>query len=233
MTEWMHFLFVVSGQFLILLIIARLRGIDFIRFSSVLWRGVLLGLPLGFLYDILIGHSQAVFYYSRVPDNWIFTALNGSLSYGFAIATACLLPITLKRHHLPGLRLIGALVCGIAIILLSLTSLIFSPPTLAVMFITGTSLLLCSEGLSLIYGYSGPLYSLLQRNVKPTASLWLASICIGALYELLNGLFPLWHWQEARNMPHWQLEFLIVIFGYFTLFLPMLILGHIFIRNKE
>lgn len=231
MTDWYNFLCVVSGQLLILLAVAYLRKAGVSQTYFILWRSMLLGLPLGFLYDILIGESQFVFYYSSVPNNWIFTAINGSLSYGIAIATACLLPIRLPRQQIAYLRLTGVILC-IAAIALSILSLILSFSTLASMFVTGTILIICSEGLSLLFGYIGPVYSLLRRNYKPITVLWFASAVIGTFYEILNGLFPLWHWEEARNMSYWHLEIIIVLLGYFTLFLPMLVLSRLLIRNR-
>jgi hypothetical protein len=230
MMDWVNFSYVVSGQFVILLALAHLRRAGLSQIYFILWRSMLLGLPFGLLYDILIGESQAVFYYSGVPDNWIFIAINGSLSYGFAIATAWLLPIALQRHQSGGLRLTGAILCITAVALL-FVYLVFSLSTLVTMFAIGAILTLSSEGLSLLAGYIGPVYSLSRHNYQPIIRLWLASIGIGTLYELLNWLFPLWHWQEASVMLHWHLEIIIVLFGYFTLFLPMLVLSRLFIRK--
>lgn len=232
MSDWINFALVISGQFLILLAFAFWRQKNISQLVYIVWRSLLLGLPLGFLYDTLIGQSQAVFYYSGVPDSWIFTAMNGALSYGFAIATASLFPIDLPLRSSGRSRLSGIMLCSVSLAMIFSVTLSFTLPTLAVMFVIGAGLILCSEGLSLWGGYMGPAYCLLHKNIRPTAMLWTASIAIGSCYELLNYWFPLWHWQEARNMPHWQFETLLIVFGYFTLFLPMLVLARIFIRHK-
>ncbi|MCI0506248.1 MAG: hypothetical protein L0Z73_09090 [Gammaproteobacteria bacterium] len=232
MADWFNFTSVVSGQLLILFALACLRRIRPAQIYFILWRSMLLGLPLGFLYDILIGQSQLVFHYSGVPDNWIFTAANGLLSYGFAIATAFLLPVPVQRQQTGGLRLAGIVLC-VAATAFAFLQIVLSLPTLVSMFVTGAILVLGSEGLALLFGYIGPVYSLTRGNYKPIGTLWFASIVIGAFYETLNGFFPLWHWQEAGNMAHWRLELIIVTLGYFTLFLPMLILSRLLIRNRS
>jgi hypothetical protein len=231
MGDWFNFTYVVSGQLLILLALAYLRRAGLRQIYSILWRSMLLGLPLGFLYDILIGQSHLVFYYSGVPDHWIFTAANGLLSYGFAIATAFLLPVTMQRQETGGPRLTGATLC-LAATALAVLPLALSLPTLAVMFVIGAILVLGSEGLALLRLYTGPVYAFFRGNYKPLGILWLASVVIGAFYEALNGFFPLWHWQEAGNMDRWRLELIIVVLGYFTLFLPMLILSRLLIRGR-
>jgi hypothetical protein len=232
MAAWFNFLGIVGGQLVILLALAYVWNVGMRMTYTVLWRSMLLGLPLGFLYDLLIGRTQLVFFYSGVPAGWLFLALNGALSYGFAIATARLMPITLPRLHKRDIRMTGVLLCMIAIALLFLPAL-FARHPLAVMFVTGTIVILCSEGVALLSGYSGPLYSLLQRNARPVMQLWLASVGIGALYEILNALFPLWHWQTGGSLPHWGVELLIVLFGYFVLFLPMLVLSRLLIFRQR
>ncbi len=62
-----------------------------------LGRGMIVGLPFGIVFDLIVGKSFGVFEYRLGFDIW-FLALNGLLSYGFMMANVLLLHDHSVRH---------------------------------------------------------------------------------------------------------------------------------------
>lgn len=226
MFDWINFWCVVAGQLAIFLALAGVQRFPRRRTLGILWRSVLLGLPVGILFDVLIGRHQFIFQYHQVPHDWTFVLLNGGLSYGFAIATAWSLPVdfparTCRRHPLLPLSLLAIS----AVLVLSLPQ--SGTWTLLAMCMLGLALVLTSEAIAGLAGHDGPFMALLDTRLRPFLVIWLGSIVIGLLYELLNAVFPLWSWSVADDMPLWLAEAVIVLFGYAALVVPMFVLSRL------
>jgi hypothetical protein len=229
MSPWLNFGFIIAGQFVVLLLILRLQKVGVAAALPVIWRSLLLGIPLGLVYDYFIGHGQSIFVYRGMPDSWLFTFANGALSYGLAIAAARFIPFSLERLSGHQVRLVGAGILAFTLLAV-LLYLQVEMPILPSMFMFGAALILASEGLAVVAGFSGPVLSILRGRIFPLAKIWLYGVIIGAAYELLNYVFPLWHWVLADSHPPLVVEALVIGLGYTALFLPMVLISHLLIR---
>ena len=230
MVSWSNFIFIIVGQLFVFCLGVRLRGLSVIKALRLSLFSMLLGLPMGLLFDIFIGRYQSIFSYERMPNTHFFWILNGILSYGLAIATAWLFPVNLARHQSINFKMIGILLIslsGSTIIFLTSISL----PILQSMFAWGISLILCSEGLAALTDRTGPFMALAMHQFRPLMMLWSASILVGAIYEGLNGVFPLWSWHLSDEISFWNNEYLMISVGYVVLFQPMLILSRLVIKD--
>jgi hypothetical protein len=230
MTMWFNFFFVVTGQLVLFGVLARIRGLQISKALRLALLSMLLGLPIGLVFDIFIGHYQSIFSYDGMPNTHVFFAMNGLFSYGLAIATVWLLPVPLAQHYSNGFRVGGLVLLGLAIsTMISLISMTL--PILLTMFAWGILMILCSEGLAALAGRTGPIMALAKQQPRPFFVLWAASISIGAFYEGLNWIFPLWRWHVSNSINYWSIEGLIISVGYVVLFQPMLVLSRLAIDD--
>jgi hypothetical protein len=181
--------------------------------------GAIAGLPLGIVFDVIIGNAASVFHYSGMELEGSFLLLNSVLSYGLAVATV----LTVNARGLPrstGRRpwfvLAGA---GVATAI-GFFLLLQGRSPMVTMFLVGTLVLIASEGAAHAMGRQGYVQQLASGRWRPIARIWVFSVATGAVYELANHFFPLWVWANksptlAGNM------LLIVAFGYFVLFVPI------------
>jgi len=181
--------------------------------------GMLIGLPLGGAFDLIIGYGGGIFRYIGVRETGLFTALNGLLSYGLAASTVLTLrPVLLAPY--PG-RLRRSLLAGLCVLLGGLIAFtIGSWHTLFLTFVIGAEVLACGEAFCLALGRKGLLFGLVEYGCTPMLRLWTLSTVTGCVYEIANWLFPLWNWVDPypSRAVH---ETLIVVFGYFVLFYPI------------
>lgn len=185
--------------------------------------GALVGLPVGLAFDLVIGWAGSIFHYAGLELKGPFLLLNSLLSYGLAIATVlmmnvgCISPYV-GRHR----RLAFAFAC-LALALLSLPLLLLPvdarSPILAMLLI-GASVLAVSEVVALVLGRTGYLLQFAEGRWNPALQVWLFAIATGVVYETANHFFPLWVWVNQSPTPAANM-FLIVVFGYFVLFLPI------------
>lgn len=230
MDIWTNFFSVVTGQFVVFILAARFQALHLILAFKIIFFSMIIGLPVGFLFDIFIGNNQSIFSYTGMPNTHVFWAANGFLSYGFAIATAGLFPVSLTQHHSKRLRVFGFFTFILTVLLMILLPAL-SLPLLITMFSWGGLLIICFEGLAAMAGRIAPGMALAMRQFRPFFILWKNSIVIGIIYEGLNWIFPLWHWQLVNGINDWNIEILIISMGYGILFHPMLILFRLMINN--
>jgi hypothetical protein len=76
----------------------------------------------------------------------------------------------------------------------------------------------CGELLLRLLSLKGPLFSLMRGSSGPFLTLWGLSLAVGAIYQLVNLLFPVWKWHVLDNTSFAEQEFLVIVFGYFVLF---------------
>jgi len=228
---WTHLFAIVGGQLIAFAMAAAARRITFKDALLLLVPAMLLGLPLGLLYDLVIGDRHSIFTYVPAPASELFWALNGMLSYGVAIATAALFNVQLPEHRSALVRRVGfaLLVLSMAAIVLLLMRPIHG---VMAMFVWGALLILGSEGLAALCGRTGPFFALLKGNARSAVKLWASSAILGAFYELLNGVFPLWHWSARDEIGFWYAEALVIALGYVALFQPMLVLSRLCLPNR-
>ena len=148
--HWFNFFVVILTQLVIFLIHARAEG-RLREAPRILMLGVTIGIPFGFLFDLIVGKTIGFFSYSLGFAS-LFLIVNGALSYGFMQANVLLMD---KR--------------------------------------------------GLIHFY-----------------VW--SVIVGALYELVNLRFPVWHWEFASSTV--AIPF-VIISGYFGLALLMALVWHL------
>jgi hypothetical protein len=87
-----HFTLVILVQFIFFAVHAYKVGEGQMLFHY-LKRGMLLGLPFGIVFDLLIGHTFGMYDYA-LGYTWWFLTINGLFSWGFMIAN-----IFLLQHH--------------------------------------------------------------------------------------------------------------------------------------
>lgn len=88
--------FVVAFSQLMFFIIHAYSVGESDKISKYLKIGVLIGLPFGIIFDLIIGKTIGMFHY-ELGFVWWFLIINGIFSYGFMIANVLLL----KGHSLP------------------------------------------------------------------------------------------------------------------------------------
>jgi hypothetical protein len=91
-TALLNFVIVIVAQFIFLLIHSIAVG-ETEKLPKYILRGVLIGLPFGVLFDLVVGRWLGVFDY-ELGFVWWFLIINGAFSYGLACANVLLL-----YHH--------------------------------------------------------------------------------------------------------------------------------------
>lgn len=228
---WSHFFPIVSGQLIAFAVAAAVRGFTLKEALLLLVPAMMLGLPLGLLYDHVVGDRQSVFSYVPASAPELFWALNGMLSYGVAIATAALFDVQLPAHRSAHVQRVGFTLFVLAVVAMAL--LLMRPVHgVTAMFVWGALLIFAAEALAALCGRIGPFFALLKGNSRPSAMLWASSVMLGAFYELLNGVFPLWHWSARSEIGFWCTEGLVIVLGYVVLLQPMLVLSRLCLPRR-
>lgn len=217
-----NFVAVIAIQFLWFAFITLTRG-SLSAAPRRLVIGALVGLPVGLVFDVAIGWAGSIFHYAGLELKGSFLLLNSLLSYGLAIATVLTMnvggmPPYVGRHR----RLALAVAC-LALVVLSLPLLLIpvdARSPMEAMLLIGASVLAVSEVVALLSGRTGYLLQFAEGRWKPALRIWLFAIATGVVYEITNHFFPLWVWANQSPTPIVNM-LLIVVFGYFVLFLPI------------
>ncbi len=190
-----------------------------------LFAGLALGIPYGLAMDSLVGYRTGIFNYQGLEDSLSFLFLNALLSYGLAISTM--------------FNFVPFLTSGIAInrrfsyffILIGSSVLFFharfggvSP--LVDMFSVGVIILCFSDAVFILFSGKCMTLNLVSLN-ESLIRIGMFSAATGAFYEATNYFARLWVWEN--DFPSQGINFLmIVLFGYFVLLFPMLVLAFVF-----
>lgn len=215
---WVNFALLLLVQLAVLLAALRLRR----RQPAVLLRllppSFLIGIPVGVLFDLLIGARATVFHYA-LPPSLAFLLLNGAFSYGLALATAALFPRILFPWRGSGRG--AAMLLAAAVAAAGLAGALFGEALLLRMIGLGVLVLAASELAALVFGRAGPLAELAFGHAAPFAALLAASAALGLAYEIGNAIFPVWRWTLSTHLPAALVEAMIVCGGYVVLFHPL------------
>ena len=221
MNHWIDFLVLITVQGLMLIAVEyeerTLNSKDRNEHSLIeaLSAGVLGGLALGPAVDKLIGRDLAFFQYYL--HSTPFTILNGSLSYGLAIATA--LQFSPKPRLAKGGLFawnVGALfaICVAFVLLFIFLPNLFTTAVAAgfVVLLTGEIIEICA------FGTNGPVLEALSGDISRPVRNWIVAVLVGCVYEIVNFHNPVWRWWFAdTSMAVWY-EITVVAFGYVVLF---------------
>jgi hypothetical protein len=222
---------VFAGQWIAFALAARVRHLPRCPAWRITLASMLLGLPLGLLFDLLIGQERSIFTYEGVAHDALFFALNGILSYGSAIATARIFPVPTLPRASKRQRYLGA-----AVILLVLSTVAYLPSwglhRLPSLLSWGAVIIGIGECAFLAARQLGPIAALSKGEWRPICVLWICSATTGAAYEALNWAFPLWRWHGLEGVANWQVEALVVALGYVVLFHPMTVLSRLVIPES-
>lgn len=231
MIPWEHFGIVVAVEFAGFVLAALARRARPAEALRILATSAVVGIPLGFCFDFIIGGRLAVFGYEPLTHGWIFLLANDALSYGIALATIWLVPLTFREVRVSGARRFAA---GAAMALAFLL-LVFAAArgSLGSLVLSGAAVLLLTEAVASLSGYSGVLEDSLRGHRSPLLRIWLASIALGLLYETANALFPIWRWHALLGWAPVPKEALIILFGYFVLAYPMALAAALLDRARS
>lgn len=227
---WLNFAAIVFFQIIVLLAMGSRHRLKRDYVIRVFFISMLLGVPTGILFDLLIGRGAGIFSYF-LEQNLVFLILNGMLSYGSAVATAATFPAEIRRH---GRRLsrrdmrmmfAGAILIGTASLGLRLSN------PIGEMFCAGIIVIVGSEIVALLAGWFGPIARISIGDIRPFCICWIYSVLIGAVYEIANAVFPVWQWTAGASLPRWSVEFFVVVFGYLVLFYPMILAWQLLLKN--
>ncbi len=226
----LSFAAIIAIQFLVFALFAAARRIDVVLAAKLLVVSAVLGVPIGFLFDVLVGHGAGIFRY-HIGQAWWFIAVNGFFSYGLALATAALIPelvTSFSNRRLRFIALVGTF-SGSAILL---AVALFFPNIAFRAFVIGGAILLAGEAGLALQHRQGPVAAAVTGALKPALSLWVFAISIGLIYESANYFFPVWRWSIA-NVPQLITEAVIVLLGYFVLFHLLHLLGRLLFKKLE
>jgi hypothetical protein len=99
------------------------------------------------------------------------------------------------------------------------------------MFRAGAIILSVGELAAALRGRRTALVAIGRGRIGPFLKFWGASASMGALYELVNERFPVWHWVPVDSIVNWPVEFFVVAFGYVVLFHPLRLIWQIAFRG--
>ena len=95
----------ISAYYLNFIIVVAVQSVFFVVHAvsvghrkhlwSYLWRGMIVGVPFGMVFDVVVGHSFGM-YNNLLGFGSLFLVINGLFSYGFMMANVMLL----QHHHL-------------------------------------------------------------------------------------------------------------------------------------
>jgi len=219
--RWLNFVLLVTVQWGIGVALAGAMRARVKQIVAACAIGLLLGIPFGLGFDLLIGRNAGIFGY-YLPPRAGFIFLNGLLSYGAAVATAAFFPRLIlpdaasEVEHRKLVLLFWLLILGAALV-----SFIYAAGPLGSMFRAGAIILALGEVVAALCGRRTALAALVHGMPGPLLKFWAAAAGIGALYEIVNLCFPVWHWVPIDSAVSWPVEFVVVAFGYVVLFHPL------------
>src|SRR5579862_1046374 len=150
--RWLDFAILVALQWGICFALAGLRHARVKQIVMIGAIGLLLGIPFGFAFDLLIGRNAGIFGYD-LPASGAFIVLNGLLSYGAAVATAAFLPPLILPRAAGGRDDRNLVLILWSIVLVAaLASLAFAVGPLLGMFRAGTIILSLGEVVAALRG---------------------------------------------------------------------------------
>ncbi|MDR3546996.1 MAG: hypothetical protein P4M11_01740 [Candidatus Pacebacteria bacterium] len=103
---WLNFAIVILVQF-VLFIIHALCEKRFADITHILGKGILSGIVLGLLFDLILGKSFSLFSYV-LGFNALFLMLNATLFYGLFVANALLMQQARLLHFYLWTMVVGA-----------------------------------------------------------------------------------------------------------------------------
>lgn len=221
---WTNFIGLVLVQLAVFVVASLWWRVAWRALSETLWRSAALGLPLGLIFDFLIGRFGFVFTYEPFFPAWMFYLLNGLISYGLAVATLSLIP-----EKLPPVSSRKNLQYTLPIAALCLVLMLrpFILPDLAALFVRGALVLAVAESAAIWRGIEGPLTLAVKRRWSPLVRLWVFSVILGLVYETANAVFPVWRWRPLDGISYRIHETIMILAGYFVLAYAIVVFIHI------
>lgn len=221
---WINFIGLVLAQLTMFVAASVWWGVAWRSMSGTLCRSAALGLPLGLIFDFLIGRFSFVFTYETFFPTWMFYLLNGILSYGLAVATVSLIPE--KLAQLPSRKNLQCTlpIAGLCLILLLQP---FRLPDLVALFVRGGLVLAIAESAAIWRRVEGPLTLAAKHHFSQLVRLWIFSVILGVVYEASNAVFPVWRWRPLDGVSFPIYETIMVLTGYFVLAYTIVIFIHI------
>jgi hypothetical protein len=225
-----NFAIIITIQLCWFLIVSLLRRDT--HFYKKLFNGLLVGIPIGIFFDLIIGRFSNIFNYHGLENSHLFMIANGSLSYGIAIATANVFNKSSSFIENEFSRISMFLISLAAFSMILVVPLTNLSPLFS-MFILGGLIIVCIEFLAMSFGICGPILLLTKRNCSGFISGLLFCWVTGIVYETANYIYPLWRWENQFPSSSINL-FLIVFLGYYVLFHPIFTINRIaFLFRKK
>lgn len=90
MNPWLQFAFVILAQLVVFLVFVYIKKIAWKRTLKVFGCSLLISIPFGIGFDLLVGYTIGVYSY-ELGFTALFLFFNGALSYGLAMASVAIL----------------------------------------------------------------------------------------------------------------------------------------------
>ena len=222
-TNLESFAAVIAVELAVFLIFARISGSTFCWARTSILLGIVFGVPVGLVFDLVVGSTGRVFSY-KVPLTPTFVIANGAFSYGLAAATVFVLSNRIPMTYRPITWSLGFVPLVLSCILVIWVT-IAAPQAIVAAFLIGIIVLFVGESIAMLRGRSGPILELILGNWKLFVMLWSMSIFLGAAYETANAIWPIWEWGPASSLPRPWWTIMLVTVGYVILVHPLWILG--------
>lgn len=220
---WVNFAVVVLVEVAVFVAFAAIRRMPPRDSIGLLASCCCAGVFVGACFDLMVGSRYGVFsYFHRIDP--IFLMLNGAFSYGPALATARIFPVT-RRRMSPSP--VWAVVAAASVFLVAdqaATRMLGSAEGLILVAKTvliGGALIVGGELALVAVGVVGPVLSLVRGPRAAFFRLWICSMVVGFCYEAANLFFPVWRWDALGTYSMVVREIVMVVFGYFALFHPL------------
>lgn len=231
MTNVINFVVLVLSQVVLFLLVTYGLGVNKSNAKKALCWGLILGAPLGYVFDRLFGLYFGVFDY-YMETTLIFLLVNGMFSYGVALATVVLFVCWLDVALVPQSSVAKRLVfMSLISVFLFVFTLLNPMSILGVTITSGLFVLVISDlGLSLlgVQSFSG---MLVKRDLRKLINIYLFSVIMGMWYEAVNYVFPVWRWGLSDDFSKSTTELMVVFSGYLVL-VSALLVGAIVIRKR-
>lgn len=221
---WTNFIGLALVQLAMFVVASLWWGVSWRSMSGTLWRSAALGLPLGLIFDFVIGRFSFVFTYEPFFPTWMFYLLNGLISYGLAVATVSLIPEELPRISSRKNLQYTLPIAALCLILLLRP---FMLPDIVALFIRGALVLAIAESAAIWRRVEAPLTLAVKNHLSPLLRLWVFSVILGLVYEIANAVFPVWRWRPLNGISYLIHETVMVLAGYFVLAYAIVVFIHI------
>ncbi len=184
------------------------------------WVALPVGAAFGFLFHLVFHDRINAIGFHAEPTTTLI-AVNAVLSYGLTAMTVALVPLHLAdRSSDAGAR--GEWGYFATTLVAALLAAVFAPTEFTRALGAGAALMLGLESLALVLGHRGPIARMLQGDLRGMGVLFVTTVVLGALYECLNLLFPVWVWTSLDAVPTWLRLTLMIGGGYVVLIHPLL-----------